>query len=439
MCRTMEAPINNMETSPGQFLTPGSDQGVVSSAILGGGDAARQAFGAEYNSSGIKTNLVIPLTTVGSGNNAGMKSVVGGSGFQATQNPISSSGNVQSSANMGFRVGIGWWIGFDQGIPKLFIGDENGDSMSWDGDSLDITGSINATTGMIGGFQIGTDYIRDVANSFGLSSAITGGDDVRFWAGDTFANRATAPFRVTESGAATASNLTITGGSLTIGSNATIDSSGNATFISVSTLNKKAYTNFEGSGRFINTTTAGLTIAPIYGNQGVTIDPTATASRYCRILWYIANVFTNSPTFTTTLLANSLGAGDARGFIGIGQPTVDENGIVYSGNSQIGFRVDKTSGVTTVSSETNDGGSGTSQGASMTTLVDGDVLELFFKATPTAVKFYYRKNGGTITLSNTQTTHIPVAAGETSLTFAVTNTGSANAYSLILQCAAYEH
>lgn len=63
-----------------------------------------------------------------------------------------------------------------------------------------ISGSIDASTGTIGGFSIGADYIRDAANSFGLSSVSTGGDDVRFWAGETFANRATAPFRVTESG-----------------------------------------------------------------------------------------------------------------------------------------------------------------------------------------------------------------------------------------------
>src|SRR3990167_5774244 len=57
------------------------------------------------------------------------------------------------------------------------------------------SGTITATTGAIGGFDIGADYIRDEADSFGLASTVTGGDDVRGWAGATFANRATAPFR----------------------------------------------------------------------------------------------------------------------------------------------------------------------------------------------------------------------------------------------------
>lgn len=76
------------------------------------------------------------------------------------------------------------------------------------------SGTLSATAGTIGGFNIGADYIRDAANTMGLASTVTGGDDVRFWAGAAFASRATAPFRVTEAGVVTASNLTITGGSV---------------------------------------------------------------------------------------------------------------------------------------------------------------------------------------------------------------------------------
>lgn len=72
-------------------------------------------------------------------------------------------------------------------------------------------GSISATSGTIGGFEIGTDYIRDVANSFGLSSAVTGGNDPRFWAGTTLANIATAPVRIYEDGSMVATNIEATG------------------------------------------------------------------------------------------------------------------------------------------------------------------------------------------------------------------------------------
>lgn len=83
-----------------------------------------------------------------------------------------------------------------------------------------INGAITAVSGVIGGFNIGSTYIRDVANTFGLSSDVTTDDDVRFWAGDFYENRATAPFRVTESGAGALANVTITGG--TVGSSVAV-------------------------------------------------------------------------------------------------------------------------------------------------------------------------------------------------------------------------
>lgn len=61
-----------------------------------------------------------------------------------------------------------------------------------------ISGEIQAMTGTIGGFIIGSDYIKDITGFMGLSSAVTAGDDVRFWAGGT--TPSIAPFNVTESG-----------------------------------------------------------------------------------------------------------------------------------------------------------------------------------------------------------------------------------------------
>lgn len=66
--------------------------------------------------------------------------------------------------------------------------------------SATLTGQITATSGAIGGFVIGSNYIRDTADVFGMSSDATAGDDVRFWAGAAFASRSTAPIRITEAG-----------------------------------------------------------------------------------------------------------------------------------------------------------------------------------------------------------------------------------------------
>lgn len=78
--------------------------------------------------------------------------------------------------------------------------------------SLNFTGKTAIfDTGSIGGFDLGEDYIRDSNNTFGLSSTVTGDDDVRFWAGDSFANRNVAPFRVTEGGSINATDIKIAG------------------------------------------------------------------------------------------------------------------------------------------------------------------------------------------------------------------------------------
>lgn len=101
----------------------------------------------------------------------------------------------------------------EEGNFKAITGDSiEADSITANNiESLNFSGK-NATfdTGTIGGFEMGPDYLRDVANSFGLASGITGGDDIRFWAGASFANRAAAPFKVTESGIVTASDGTKT-------------------------------------------------------------------------------------------------------------------------------------------------------------------------------------------------------------------------------------
>lgn len=112
----------------------------------------------------------------------------------------------------GFNTGTGFWLGYDTGAPagyKFFVGSASGNKMTWDGSALSITGSITASSGTIGGWTIGPTYIRDTAGTVGLSSAVTGGDDVRIWAGGV--TPGTAPFRVHESGILYATSGTVGG------------------------------------------------------------------------------------------------------------------------------------------------------------------------------------------------------------------------------------
>lgn len=118
-----------------------------------------------------------------------------------------------SAGKLGFTNNeTGYILGIDakDGIPKFYIGNTV-NYLNWDGNTLTISGTISATTGFIGGFEIGADYIRDIGNTFGLASTVTGGNDVRFWAGAAFASRSTAPLRVYEDGSIIGTNATFTG------------------------------------------------------------------------------------------------------------------------------------------------------------------------------------------------------------------------------------
>lgn len=65
--------------------------------------------------------------------------------------------------------------------------------------------SIGGATGWV----VSANRIADVAGVVGFDNTVTGGDDIRIWAGDS--TPASAEFRVTEAGALTATSATITG------------------------------------------------------------------------------------------------------------------------------------------------------------------------------------------------------------------------------------
>lgn len=55
------------------------------------------------------------------------------------------SGGYIRSGQTAYDTGTGWYIGNDSSTPKLSIGNSSGDKMTWDGSSLSIVGTINAT------------------------------------------------------------------------------------------------------------------------------------------------------------------------------------------------------------------------------------------------------------------------------------------------------
>ena len=121
------------------------------------------------------------------------------------------------------NVDAGFIIGLDDSdadTPKLFIGDDT-TYLNWDGSGLSMTGTITATDGAIGNWVIAaTGLYFDGATD--ADSAGMAPSDYPFYAGKKYVDRATAPFRVTPAGALVATNATISGAI----SGATIDIGG---------------------------------------------------------------------------------------------------------------------------------------------------------------------------------------------------------------------
>ena len=84
------------------------------------------------------------------------------------------------------------------------------------------SGYLKAAYGAIGGWVIGATLLADAAGLVGMSSVVSGGDDIRFWAGN--ATPANAPWRVYESGLGVATSWIIQ--SATTGERVVIDSTG---------------------------------------------------------------------------------------------------------------------------------------------------------------------------------------------------------------------
>lgn len=154
----------------------------------------QQQFQDDYNNVGIKTNTSIPLDQSPTLNNAGVKSVIGTSDNQTTEEPISSSGTIRNSSSVGYLTGTGWWLGIDRdGLAKMFIGSATGNRITWDGATLNIVGNISASS-------------IDIPDTTTANSFHTDVNGNSWWGATTFA---TAPAKISNAGVATFSGLNI--------------------------------------------------------------------------------------------------------------------------------------------------------------------------------------------------------------------------------------
>ena len=156
--------------------------------------------------------------------------------------PDAVSGLYLGADFMGYFNGTAWRTYMDN-TGRFYLTGTGGHEMRWESNTLSINGSVTAIDGRIGGWWLasgqllggglnlrsdqhdGTPRVEAGnginANYAGLAGYTNGAAaNVMFWAGQTFANRASAPFRVTAGGALTATSAVISG---------TIDATGGST------------------------------------------------------------------------------------------------------------------------------------------------------------------------------------------------------------------
>ena len=269
--------------------------------------------------------------------------------------------------------------------------------------TMDLTSkTITADTGTIGGWTLGSTSLS--ATSGGNTTTLSSGATA-FSSGPT----ATPTTTITQTGLLTAVGLT--------------------------SLNMKAYTSFEGSGRF----TLTGDIAPTFGNNGMVVAPGTVATHYARALWWITNyVFNNNPTFTCSLVPLTPIAGDGVGFVGLGLPTITGSGMTETGKNYCGFELKKAGGVLTVIAIQCDGGGTATFSGTLQTLAVDDALELYIKVNASSINYYTRLNGGAISAVTTLSATMPTGA-ETYISFVTSNKGGTDDFKIQFQCAAYEH
>jgi hypothetical protein len=103
------------------------------------------------------------------------------------------------------------WGGVSLDAGDVLIG-KSTSYVKWDNSTstLSVSGTVTAGAGSIGGWTINTGYLAKDTGTDNTSSGMSP-TDYPFYAGKTYTNRATAPFRVTPAGALVASSATITG------------------------------------------------------------------------------------------------------------------------------------------------------------------------------------------------------------------------------------
>lgn len=217
------------------------------------------------------------------------------------------------------------WGGVTMSENDIVIGRASGGYLFWDdsAQTLTVQGTITATAGSIGGWTVDTTKLAKDTGSASTSSGLAP-SDYPFYAGATYANRSSAPFRVTPAGALTATSGTI--GGWTIG--ATTLSGGNATLNSAGSLT-------------LGTSNDVLTASAADATYRLWIGNATAASAPFRVTKTGALTATNA-TITGAITASS---GSITGVLSIGTSGEIRQGTGTLGSDFTGLRIMQSSSI----------------------------------------------------------------------------------------------
>ncbi len=94
-------------------------------------------------------------------------------GSGSSMNQIVLSGFIRGGQT-DYNAGTGFWLGNDNGTYKFSIGNSGGYGMTWDGSMFTVSGTITATAGDIGGWDIVAGYLYSLATGTPTSSPTDG-------------------------------------------------------------------------------------------------------------------------------------------------------------------------------------------------------------------------------------------------------------------------
>lgn len=337
-----------------------------------------------------------------------------------------------------------------------------------------INGTIDYnTTGLIGGFDIGEDFLSITDYENGNMTKISSGDTA-FQTGPKDAPTCT----ITRAGVLSATGAIISGNitaqtgniggfeigptdiSVSSGSNKTTVSSGLIPFsagpasdptfkvtqegflssVGMTSINTKAFTSFETTGRFWNQVNTGIG-AINFGITGMQMSSAGGAVASSKARWYVGPCSGNS-TLTTSMIINVANADDTSYYLGIGALSVASTGITFT-ETHIGFKI---------IGNTADGykyyGTVANGGVETTTLLatvsGGNSADLALKVTSnTSVEFYYRRTDQASLgswIKGTITSGIPTLSGVSynDIQFACSSDNTNASYNLQVLNAGYE-